>query len=55
MDPDSGAISVYRDGSFVPFAASHEPPDGEPLPSAASSEEWYRGKMDHLPLARIGA
>jgi uncharacterized protein YbcC (UPF0753/DUF2309 family) len=60
MDPDTGAIAVYRDGSYVPFAApptavGSDPVGNDLLPSAASSVDWYRGKLEHLPLARIGA
>lgn len=49
MDPANGAISIYR--------GSHQwedlTGDEEPLPIAASSIEYYRGKTQHLPLARI--
>jgi uncharacterized protein len=51
MDPDSGEIQVYRgQGVFETLTG-----DEEPLPVAASSAEWYRGRREHLPLARIEA
>jgi len=48
IDPDDGTIQVYRDGTFEPM----DEPDGE-LPEAPTSADWYRGKLEHLPLARI--
>jgi uncharacterized protein YbcC (UPF0753/DUF2309 family) len=50
IDPVSGAVHVYREGGFVPFRA----PEAE-LPEAASSADWYLGRMEHLPVARIVA
>jgi hypothetical protein len=48
LDPESGAISIYRDGVFEPSA-----PWRVPLPEVSSSAEWYRNKREHLPIARI--
>ncbi|HEY1083937.1 MAG TPA: DUF2309 domain-containing protein [Prosthecobacter sp.] len=49
MDPETGAILIYRgQGRFEPLTG-----DEEPLPVAASSIAYYRGKMEHLPIARI--
>jgi uncharacterized protein len=48
IHPDSGAVSVYRDGRFE--ALEGEPQD---LPIADSSAAWYGGRMEHLPVARI--
>jgi uncharacterized protein YbcC (UPF0753/DUF2309 family) len=48
MDPDDGHVEVYRDGIFERLEGSEEP-----LPVVASSLAWYRGKMEHLALARI--
>jgi len=48
MDPASGAIHVHTDSGFREF---DEPM--ERLPVARSSAEWYRGKMEHLPVAWI--
>ena len=49
MDPDDGHIEVYRgDGVFEPLVGGEEP-----LPVAASSLEYYAGKIEHLPVARI--
>ncbi|HBY62198.1 MAG TPA: DUF2309 domain-containing protein [Solibacterales bacterium] len=49
IHPDSGHVHVWRDHRFearrgVPF----------PIPSAPTSVDWYAGKRDHLPVARIG-
>lgn len=48
MDPDSGAIHIRRD-------AGYEELKGElkPLPTAPTSLDWYKGKLDHLPMAVI--
>jgi uncharacterized protein YbcC (UPF0753/DUF2309 family) len=48
MDPDDGHVEVYRDGVFEKLEGSEEP-----LPVARSSMAWYRGKREHLGLARI--
>jgi uncharacterized protein len=48
IHPETGAIHVWRDGAFEPSA----PADYE-LPAARTSAGWYRGKMEHLPVARI--
>ena len=49
MDPDSGEIQVYRGGGrFEPAS-----PADTVIPRAASSVDWYRGKLEHLPLAEI--
>lgn len=49
LDPDSGAISVFRDGEFIPYL-----PSPEPMPKAPSSADWYRGWREHLEFAEIG-
>jgi hypothetical protein len=49
MDPETCAIQMFRNGAFEAIA-----PVEEPLPSVPTSMDWYRGKMEHLPLARIG-
>jgi uncharacterized protein YbcC (UPF0753/DUF2309 family) len=49
MDPDTGAMQVYRDGAWETIDG-----DDEPLGSAASSVEWYGGHREHLGMARIG-
>jgi uncharacterized protein YbcC (UPF0753/DUF2309 family) len=49
MDPDTGEIHVRRGSEFELLDAS-----SEPLPTAATSADWYRGKLEHLPIARIG-
>jgi len=48
MDPDDGHMEVYHDGVFEKLTGSEEP-----LPVAHNSMAWYRGKMEHLALARI--
>ncbi|PWU12637.1 MAG: DUF2309 domain-containing protein [Terriglobia bacterium] len=50
IDPVSGAVQVRRDGGFEEFDGSVDR-----LPVALSSEEWYRGKLEHLPMAWIQA
>ncbi|TAE93322.1 MAG: DUF2309 family protein [Verrucomicrobia bacterium] len=49
--PDDGAIQIYRgNGSWEDLIG-----DEEPLPIASSSRDYYFGKRDHLPVARINA
>jgi uncharacterized protein len=48
IDPASGRVHVRRDGGFEEF---HEAL--ERLPVALSSQEWYGGKLQHLPMASI--
>jgi uncharacterized protein YbcC (UPF0753/DUF2309 family) len=48
MDPETGRIYVYRNGTFEESA-----PWTDPLPEAPTSGEWYGTKREHLPLARI--
>ena len=48
LDPETGIAYVYRDGRFERFDE-----DDVEIPAARSSVDWYRGKMDHLPIARI--
>jgi hypothetical protein len=50
MDPTSGAVHVHRNGAFEDFDAPIER-----LPVVLSSVEWYRGKIEHLPMACIRA
>jgi hypothetical protein len=50
IEPESLAIHVYRDGTFVPYL-----PQSTVLPQAATSVDWYRGWRDHLEFAEIGA
>ncbi|MEJ7605131.1 MAG: putative inorganic carbon transporter subunit DabA [Bryobacteraceae bacterium] len=48
LDPDTGEVHVRRDHGF-------ERLDGgtDALPSAGASVDWFRGKLEHLPIARI--
>ncbi len=49
IDPDTGLVQVFRNGSFEPLDG--EQPD---IPEAPTSVDWYRGRTDNLPIARIG-
>lgn len=46
MSPD-GSISIYRNGIFEPLGETVQ------LPEVPSSVEWFRGKLEHLPMARV--
>jgi uncharacterized protein YbcC (UPF0753/DUF2309 family) len=48
MDPSTGTIQVYRDGSWETVDG-----DDEELGSATSSLGWYQGHRKHLGIARI--
>src|SRR6185437_2208001 len=48
IDPASGQLHVRRNNGFEPLDGSVER-----LPVAFSSAEWYRGKLEHLPMASI--
>ncbi|MBK9760757.1 MAG: DUF2309 domain-containing protein [Flavobacteriales bacterium] len=48
MDPDTGAIKVYRDGTWEKVEG-----DEVPLPRCTSSAKYYSGSLEHLPVARI--
>jgi uncharacterized protein YbcC (UPF0753/DUF2309 family) len=48
IDPESGRVHVRRDSGFEEFREHLER-----LPVALSSAEWYSGKLQHLPMARI--
>ena len=48
IDPESGQVHVSRAGGFQEFDAPLER-----LPVALSSSDWYRGKIEHLPMAWI--
>lgn len=50
IDPDNGAIHVLRNGEFQLFTGTVDE-----LPQFANSPEWYRGKLEHLPIVRIAA
>jgi uncharacterized protein YbcC (UPF0753/DUF2309 family) len=49
LDPTSGAIRVWHDGAFEPYA-----PRATDLPRAATSRAWYRGKRETVGFAEIG-
>ncbi|HZO53819.1 MAG TPA: DUF2309 domain-containing protein [Bryobacteraceae bacterium] len=48
LDPDTGEVQVKRGTGFEPLRESTDP-----LPSVPASPEWFRGKLHHLPIARI--
>jgi uncharacterized protein YbcC (UPF0753/DUF2309 family) len=48
VDPASGRVHVRRDRGFEEFSERMER-----LPVALSSEEWFAGKRQHLPMAWI--
>jgi uncharacterized protein YbcC (UPF0753/DUF2309 family) len=48
LDPDSSAILQYVGGRFIPYRTQEST-----LPVAACSSDWYCGKRDNLPFARI--
>ena len=48
IDPASGRVHVRRDGGFEEFGERLER-----LPVALSSEEWFAGRIRHLPMAWI--
>jgi len=48
IDPASGRVHVHRNNAFEEFNGPLER-----LPVAASSTEWYAGKIQHLPMASI--
>jgi uncharacterized protein YbcC (UPF0753/DUF2309 family) len=48
IDPLSGHVHVRRENGFEEFEGTLER-----MPVALSSAEWYRGKLEHLPMAWI--
>ena len=50
LDPAGGPPLLYRDGAWEPVEG-----DDEGLPVAGSSADWYAGKREHLPVARIAS
>lgn len=48
LDPDTGEVHVRRDHGFERLAHG-----ADALPSVAASVDWFRGKLQHLPIARI--
>lgn len=49
MDPESGEIHVWRNGEFDPLEAQ-----SKTLATVGRSADWFRGKLDHLPIVRVG-
>ncbi len=50
IDPDSGEVWIRRGAEFERLS-----PALDTLPSAASSADWFRGRIEHLPIARISS
>jgi uncharacterized protein YbcC (UPF0753/DUF2309 family) len=50
MDPNTGAMQMYRDGVWEAVEG-----EDEVLGSAATSIDWYGGHREHLGMARIEA
>jgi uncharacterized protein YbcC (UPF0753/DUF2309 family) len=48
LDPATGDVHVRRGHTFEKLDGGREA-----LPSAAASVDWFRGKLEHLPIARI--
>jgi uncharacterized protein YbcC (UPF0753/DUF2309 family) len=48
LDPRDGTIWVKNGASFVRWIS-----DGAAVPIVSGSQDWYRGKSDHLTPARI--
>ena len=47
-DPDTGALSIYDHGRFVPYV-----PELNDIPVVDRSVSWYTGRRDHLAPARV--
>src|SRR5690606_31186040 len=50
LHPTTREIHVYEGGRFVPFV-----PEPGALPEVDRSLDWYEGRIDHLPVARVRA
>ncbi|MFN0169819.1 MAG: DUF2309 domain-containing protein [Bryobacteraceae bacterium] len=48
LDPDTGEVHVRRGHGFEKLEGGLDA-----VPSVASSVDWFRGKRQHLPIARI--
>ena len=48
MDPATGDIQIRRDGVYEPLRG-----ELPALPEKASSIDWFKGKLEHLPMAAI--
>jgi uncharacterized protein YbcC (UPF0753/DUF2309 family) len=47
-NPETGALSVYDNGTFVPYVPEHND-----IPVVDRSVSWYSGRRDHLAPARV--
>jgi uncharacterized protein len=47
-DPESGAMSVFEAGAFVPYV-----PSGTPIEVVSRSRDWHMRSRDHLPPAIV--
>lgn len=50
VDPDTGAMQMFRAGAFHPYVAGNEP-----LPRVKYSPEWHSQGRHHLPPALVEA
>ncbi len=48
MDPATGQIQIRRDHGYEPLQG-----EIKPLPTVPNSIDWYKGKIEHLPMASI--
>ncbi len=49
MEPATGALHVYRNGAFESVTETIK------VPEVVTSPDWFRGKLEHLPIARVTA
>jgi len=47
-DPDTGALTVFENGEFVPYVPEHND-----IPVVDRSVSWYAGHREHLAPARV--
>lgn len=47
MNPADGSIHIYRNGVFEPLSETVL------VPETDSSVDWFLGKLEHLPIARV--
>jgi uncharacterized protein YbcC (UPF0753/DUF2309 family) len=48
MHPETGRIQIRRDSGYEDLEG-----EATPLPVVSTSYEWFKGKLDHLPMAAI--
>jgi uncharacterized protein len=50
IDPDTGELSQFKDGTFAPYQ-----PNRQPLPVVNVSRDWFAGHREHLAPAFVSA